>query len=363
MKAGIVGLPNVGKSTLFNCLSDSKAQSENFPFCTIDPNISIINVPDLRLDHLKEIVDPEKLIPTTVKIVDIAGLVKGASKGEGLGNKFLSNIRETDAILHVLRCFDDPNIVHVDGRVDPVNDKEIVQYELQLKDLEIVNKRLEKLKKTLRSGNDDSKKEMLILEKIKNNLEDSIINKDDFNKDDYLTFIKPLELITFKPVLYVCNVSENDLLDDNEYVKKVKEFASKENAEVILISAKIESEINELDSLEEKKIFLEDIGMQEPGSSKLIRSTYKLLNLHTFFTAGKKEVRAWTVGIGQNAYDAAGQIHSDFQKGFICSEVISYNDYINNGSEIKSKEAGKMRLEGKDYIVEDGDIMHFRFNI
>ena len=363
MKAGIVGLPNVGKSTLFNCLSDSKAQSENFPFCTIDPNISIINVPDSRLDHLKEIVDPEKLIPTTVKIVDIAGLVKGASKGEGLGNKFLSNIRETDAILHVLRCFDDPNIVHVDGRVDPVNDKEIVQYELQLKDLEIVNKRLEKLKKTLRSGNDDSKKEMLILEKIKNNLEDSIINKDDFNEDDYLTFIKPLELITFKPVLYVCNVSENDLLDDNQYVKKVKEFASKENAEVILISAKIESEINELDSLEEKKIFLEDIGMQEPGSSKLIRSTYKLLNLHTFFTAGKKEVRAWTVGIGQNAYDAAGQIHSDFQKGFICSEVISYNDYIDNGSEIKSKEAGKMRLEGKDYIVEDGDIMHFRFNI
>ena len=363
MKAGIVGLPNVGKSTLFNCLSDSKAQSENFPFCTIDPNISIINVPDLRLDHLKEIVDPEKLIPTTVKIVDIAGLVKGASKGEGLGNKFLSNIRETDAILHVLRCFDDPNIVHVDGRVDPVNDKEIVQYELQLKDLEIVNKRLEKLKKTLRSGNDDSKKEILILEKIKNNLENSIINKDDFNEDDYLTFIKPLELITFKPVLYVCNVSENDLLDDNEYVTKVKEFASKENAEVILISAKIESEINELDSLEEKKIFLEDIGMQEPGSSKLIRSTYKLLNLHTFFTAGKKEVRAWTVGIGQNAYDAAGQIHSDFQKGFICSEVISYNDYIDNGSEIKSKEAGKMRLEGKVYIVEDGDIMHFRFNI
>ena len=363
MKAGIVGLPNVGKSTLFNCLSDSKAQSENFPFCTIDPNISIINVPDLRLDHLKEIVDPEKLIPTTVKIVDIAGLVKGASKGEGLGNKFLSNIRETDAILHVLRCFDDPNIVHVDGRVDPVNDKEIVQYELQLKDLEIVNKRLEKLKKTLRSGNDDSKKEILILEKIKNNLENSIINKDDFNEDDYLTFIKPLELITFKPVLYVCNVSENDLLDDNEYVTKVKEFASKENAEVILISAKIESEINELDSLEEKKIFLEDIGVKEPGSSKLIRSAYKLLNLHTFFTAGKKEVRAWTVGIGQNAYDAAGQIHSDFQKGFICSEVISYNDYIDNGSEIKSKEAGKMRLEGKDYIVEDGDIMHFRFNI
>ncbi len=363
MKAGIVGLPNVGKSTLFNCLSKNKAQSENFPFCTIDPNISIVNVPDPRLDHLNEIVSPEKIIPTTVKIVDIAGLVKGASKGEGLGNKFLSNIRETDAILHVLRCFDDPNIVHVDGRVDPVNDKEIVQYELQLKDLEIVNKRLEKLSKTLRSGNDDSKKEIVVLEKIKNSLEDSIINRDDFSEDDYSTFIKPLELITFKPVLYVCNVSQNDLLDDNDYVKKVKEFAAKEGAEVVLISAKIESEINELDSLDEKKIFLEDIGMAEPGSNKLIRSTYKLLNLHTFFTAGKKEVRAWTVGIGRNAYDAAGQIHSDFQKGFICSEVISYNDYIDNGSEIKAKEAGKMRLEGKDYIVEDGDIMHFRFNI
>ena len=363
MKAGIVGLPNVGKSTLFNCLSDNKAQSENFPFCTIDPNISIINVPDIRLDQLNEIVKPEKLIPTTVKIVDIAGLVKGASKGEGLGNKFLSNIRETDAILHVLRCFDDPNITHVDGRVDPVKDKEIVQYELQLKDLEIVNKRLEKLTKTLRSGNENSKKEIVVLEKIKNNLENSVINRSDFNVDDYLTYIKPLELITFKPVLYVCNVSDNDLLDDNEYVKKVKQFAANENAEVVVISAKIESEINELDSSDEKKIFLEDIGLNEPGSSKLIRSTYKLLNLHTFFTAGKKEVRAWTVGIGQNAYDAAGQIHSDFQKGFICSEVISYNDYIDNGSEIKAKEAGKMRLEGKDYLVEDGDVIYFRFNI
>ena len=363
MKAGIVGLPNVGKSTLFNCLSDNKAQSENFPFCTIDPNISIINVPDLRLENLRKIVEPEKTIPTTVKIVDIAGLVKGASKGEGLGNKFLSNIRETDAIIHVLRCFEDPNIVHVNGRVDPVNDKEIVQFELQLKDLEIVNKRLEKLTKTLRSGNDNSKKEIIVLEKIKYNLENSTINKNDFTDDDYSAFIKPLELIAFKPVLYVCNVSEKDLFVDNEYVKKVKDFAASENAEVIIISAKIESEINELGSFDEKKIFLEDIGMKEPGSIKLIRSTYKLLNLHTFFTAGKKEVRAWTAGIGKNAYDAAGQIHSDFQKGFICSEVISYNDYIDNGSEIKSKEAGKMRLEGKDYIVEDGDIMHFRFNI
>ena len=363
MKVGIVGLPNVGKSTLFNCISKSKAQSENYPFCTIDPNVSIVNVPDKRLDALKGLINPEKMIPATVKIVDIAGLVKGASKGEGLGNKFLSNIRETDAIIHVLRCFDDPNVIHVDGKINPLSDKEVVEYELIMKDIEIVDKRLDKVKKTLRSGGNDSKKEIEILERVKLSLETTSINKDEYSEDEFKYFLKPLELISFKPILYVCNVGESDVVAGNNYVEMVKSEIQNKSSDVIIISAKIESEINELDSNEEKQMFLEDLGLEESGSNKLIRASYKLLNLHSYFTAGEKEVRGWTIKIGDSAYDAAGQIHTDFQKGFICAEVISYNDYLKLGSELKVKESGKMRLEGKEYIVSDGDIMHFRFNI
>ena len=363
MKVGIVGLPNVGKSTLFNCLSQSKAQSENYPFCTIDPNVSIVNVPDTRLDKLSSLISPEKIIPTNVKIVDIAGLVKGASKGEGLGNKFLSNIRETDAIIHVLRCFDDPNIIHVDGKINPLSDKEVVEYELILKDIEIVDKRLDKIKKTLRSGSGESKKEIEVLENVRLQLENVSVNKSDYSDDQFEDYIKPFELISFKPILYVCNVGENDVISGNDYVDEVRKEIGDKDSEIIIISAKIESEINELDSYEEKKIFLDDLGLDDSGSNKLIRASYKLLNLHSYFTAGVKEVRGWTIKIGDSAYDAAGQIHTDFQKGFICAEVISYSDYIEYGSETKVKEAGKMRLEGKEYIVSDGDIMHFRFNI
>ena len=364
MKAGIVGLPNVGKSTLFNCLSNAKAQSANFPFCTIEPNIGVVNVPDARLNKLEELVKPLRVQPATVEIVDIAGLVKGASKGEGLGNQFLANIRETDAILHVLRCFDNDNIVHVDGSINPIRDKETIDMELQLKDLETVDKKLEKVKRAANTGNKEAQKEQLVLLKIKQNLEAGVsIRALDFNEDEYLEFVKPSQFITDKPVLYVCNVDEASAVSGNVYVDKVKEAVKNEDAEVLVLAVGIEADINELESYEERQMFLQDLGLEEPGSSKLIRSAYKLLKQQTYFTAGVKEVRAWTIDIGATAPQAAGVIHTDFEKGFIRAEVIAYDDYVTYGSEHKVKEAGKMRVEGKNYIVRDGDVMHFLFNV
>ncbi len=364
MKAGIVGLPNVGKSTLFNCLSNAKAQSANFPFCTIEPNIGVVNVPDDRLQKLESLVSPERVLPATVEIVDIAGLVKGASKGEGLGNQFLGNIRETDAILHVLRCFDDDNIVHVDGSVDPIRDKETIDMELQLKDLETAEKKLEKVKRAAKTGNKEAQKEEAVLLKLKEGLEAGIsvraIAIDDDGRDE---FVKPLQFITDKPVMYVCNVDEGAAVNGNAYVKTVKEAVANENAEVVVLAVGTEADITELDTYEERQMFLEDVGLSEPGSAKLIRGAYKLLNLETYFTAGVKEVRAWTIPVGATAPQAAGVIHTDFEKGFIRAEVIAYDDYVSFGTEAKVKEAGKMRVEGKDYIVQDGDVMHFRFNV
>ena len=364
MKAGIVGLPNVGKSTLFNCLSNAKAQSANFPFCTIEPNIGVVNVPDSRLKKLESLVKPENVIPATVEIVDIAGLVKGASKGEGLGNQFLANIRETDAILHVLRCFDNDNIIHVDESVDPVRDKETIDIELQLKDLETVEKKLDKVNKAARTGNKEAIKEKEVLDHLKNELEASKnVRSIDFKEEDRNVFVKPLQLITDKPVLYVCNVDEISARDGNHYVEKVKMLVKDEKAGLLILAVSVEADINELDSFEERQMFLEDLGLKEAGSAKLIRSAYALLNQQTYFTAGVKEVRAWTIPIGASAPQAAGVIHTDFEKGFIRSEVIGYDDYQHYGSEAKVKEAGKMRVEGKEYIVKDGDVMHFRFNV
>lgn len=364
MKAGIVGLPNVGKSTLFNSLSSAKAQSANFPFCTIEPNIGVINVPDPRLNQLESLVNPQRVQPATVEIVDIAGLVKGASKGEGLGNQFLGNIRETDAIIHVLRCFDNDNIVHVDGNVNPIRDKETIDIELQLKDLETVDKKLEKTRRAAKTGNKEAIKELAILEQLKKGLEAGIsVRAIDVSDDDRKEFVKPLQLITDKPVLYVCNVDDTAAVSGNTYVDQVKEVTKHENAEIIVLSVGTEADVAELEDFEERQMFLADIGLEEPGVAKLIRSTYKLLNLQTYFTAGEKEVRAWTVRVGAKAPEAAGVIHTDFERGFIRAEVIKYEDYVSLGSEAKVKEAGKLSVEGKEYVVQDGDIMNFRFNV
>jgi len=363
LKCGIVGLPNVGKSTLFNCLSKAKAQSANFPFCTIEPNIGIISVPDDRLEALSAIVNPERVMPTTVEIVDIAGLVKGASKGEGLGNKFLGNIRETNAIIHVLRCFDDDNIIHVDGSVDPVRDKEIIDMELQLKDLETLEKLRDKNVRAAKSGDKSAQKIITTTEKYIAHFEAGNSARSVASTKEELEIIDTLDLITAKPVLYVCNINETSVKAGNKYIDAVKEVVKDEDAEVILIASAIEAEIAELEDVEEQKMFLEELGLEKPGVHYLIQSTYKLLKLQTYFTAGVKEVRAWTITKGTKAPQAAAVIHTDFEKGFIRAEVMSYNDYVTLGSEQACKDNGKLSIEGKDYVVQDGDIMHFRFNV
>ena len=364
LQCGIVGLPNVGKSTLFNCLSNAKAQSANFPFCTIEPNVGVITVPDERLNRLAELVHPAKIVPTTVEIVDIAGLVKGASRGEGLGNKFLANIRETDAIIHVLRCFDDDNITHVDGTVDPVRDKGVIDTELQLRDLEMVEGRIPRIAKMAAAGDRDAKVQLEVLTRYKEVLSQgknarsvTLENKDEER------VANDLFLLTSKPVLYVCNVDDASAATGNAYVDAVREAVKDEDAELLVVAAQTESDIAELETYEERQMFLAEIGLEESGVNRLIKAAYKLLNLETFLTAGPKEVRAWTYRKGSKAPQCAGVIHTDFERGFIRAEIIKYEDYIHYGSEAAVKEAGKMHIEGKDYVFQDGDIVVFRFNV
>ena len=363
LKCGIVGLPNVGKSSLFNCLSKAKAQSENFPFCTIEPNIGVISVPDLRLDEIAKLIKPQKIIPTTVEIVDIAGLVKGASKGEGLGNKFLANIRETNAIIHVIRCFDDDNVVHVDGSVNPIRDKETIDMELQIKDIETLENFKQKNIKICQSGDKQAIKNIDLVQKYINHIESGNSARTLESNDEDLSLINSFNLLTMKPVLYVCNVDEGSVLKGNNYVKSIQEATKNENAEVLIIATAIEAEIADLDTIDEQLLFLDEMGLDQPGVNHLIKSTYKLLNLQTYFTAGEKEVKACTIVKGTKAPKAASVIHTDFEKGFIRAEVISYDNFIKYGSEHNCRENGKLSIEGKDYVVNDGDIMHFRFNV
>ena len=363
LTAGIVGLPNVGKSTLFNAITKAGALAANYPFATIDPNVGIVEVPDSRLFKLEEMVQPKKTIPTTFEFTDIAGIVKGASKGEGLGNKFLSHIREVDAICQVVRAFDDENVTHVSGRVNPLDDIEVINMELVLADLESVDKRLPKIEKMARQKDTTAEMELRILTRIKEALEDGKpVRSIDFNEDDQ-KWVNQAQLLTSKKMLYIANVGEDEIGDeDNDKVKAIREYAEKEDSEVIVISAKIEEEIATLDD-EDKKMFLEDLGIEEPGLDRLIRTTYDLLGLSTYFTAGVQEVRAWTFRQGMTAPQCAGIIHTDFERGFIRAEVTSYEDYVEHGGENGAKEAGKQRLEGKEYIMKDGDIVHFRFNV
>lgn len=364
LQCGIVGLPNVGKSTLFNAVSSAKAQSANFPFCTIEPNVGTITVPDVRMNKLADLVNPQNLVPTTIEIVDIAGLVKGASKGDGLGNQFLGNIRSTHAILHVLRCFDDDNIIHVDGSVDPVRDKEIIDTELQLKDLETLENKISRISKVARTGGDKDAARMLeVCEAFRNHLMQGKNARSLEMEKEKRRLIHDMQLLTDKPVLYVCNVDPESVNSGNAYVDRVRELIKDEQAGLLMISAAIEAEIAELESFEDRQMFLSEMGLEQSGVEKLIHGAYELLNYITYFTVGVKEVRAWTITKGTKAPQAAGVIHTDFEKGFIRAEVIAYKDFIELGSEAACRDTGKLRVEGKEYVVADGDCMHFRFNV